>query len=238
MSVILVLGVGTLSYKASSNLIDKQMVTYSESILQQVKERTDEMRDQVMKVSIPIIIKPSIQDNELQNLDLIEFTNTKYDIDSQLALSMFLKKFICSIYICNENGTVISSEYVKEAEKSQIRNFETYKNALRNGTKPIWTNVHENEFLSDKNKYVFSFARTMYDKETFVPFGVLILNVPASVLENICGNSNSSIYIVDGQHATFIFRVVVHKRVSACKAVYFCFGIKNDHNYLLRREIR
>ena len=82
-SVVLVLGVGISSFKSSSSVIDSQTASYTEAILMQVRDRVDEMRDEVLKVSIPLVIKESIQSNDLKSLDVMDFVSLKNSISSE-----------------------------------------------------------------------------------------------------------------------------------------------------------
>lgn len=201
-SVILVVSVGLLAYRSSSAIIDRQGDVYSDSILQQITERIDELRDEVLKVSIPIVTNPSIQDNDLESVDMVDFMDRQYDINTKITLTMFMKKMIGSIYICSERGVVISSERISDRDRAGCSRSAPYRAAFERGTEPLWIGVRDNEFSLDRNRSIFSFARTLYSKETFKPFGVLIINLPAAVLDEICGQGRSGILIVDKEGRT------------------------------------
>lgn len=96
--LVLVLGVGVSTYISSSMVIDNQSEAFTESILQQVKERADGMREEVQKVSIPIVINPFVQDNDLEALDLADYISHRNTIVSDLSLALFMKNYICSIF--------------------------------------------------------------------------------------------------------------------------------------------
>ncbi|WP_168735530.1 sensor histidine kinase [Cohnella fermenti] len=196
-SVILVLGVGIVSYESSSRVVDKQTVVYSKSLLEQFKDRVDDMRDEVLKASIPIVINPSVQNNELKGLEIEDLLNRQYDINSDMLLTLSQKKYIGSIYLCSESGIVISTENLDERDQKGCKTTEFYHVAFENVTEPVWIGVHNNEFARDTNKEVFTFARTLYNKETFRPFGVLAINLPASVLDDIGGKSVGNLIIAD-----------------------------------------
>lgn len=197
-SGILIFGVGLSIYNSSSEIIDSQSMAFTESIVKQVRDRVDEIRDEVLKVSIPIVINPSIQNNDLQSLEMADYITRKYLIKSDLNLIMFMKKYICSIYLCNENGTIITSELVSTNDEKNFNNYIVYRTAMEQSSKPVWVGTHENEFLLDKNRNVFSFVRSLYDKETLKNFGVIVMNVPTTVLDDICGASPAyNIFITD-----------------------------------------
>jgi len=187
-SGIPVIGVGLLSYHRSSAIIDAQAAVYSESIVNQIRRRVDEIRDDIKKISISLVINPNIQRNHLMMLDGIDLIKNKNLIKTILTTSKFMKGSISSIYLCYEDGTIVSTEAVNIEDELRYREFLAYTEAIKASTKPVWIGVHENEFSADKQRIVFSYVRTVYDAETFQYLGVMIFNLPASVLDEICGN--------------------------------------------------
>ena len=202
MSISLVMIVGISTYKSSSEVIDSQTQAYTKSILSQIKDRVDGIREETLKVTIPIVINPQIQNNDLKSLEIADYISLKAKIVSEMALIMFIKNYISSIYICYNDGSIISSEQPNQYDIEHFIDYEVYKTAINESTKPVWLGVHENEFMRDPTKFVFSYVRSLYSRESFQPFAVLVINVPSKVLDDICSNDNEyNIYIIqkDGQ---------------------------------------
>lgn len=205
-SVFLVLSVGIISFSKSSNVINQQTVVYSDIVLKQVIGRIEGLMDEIMKISIPIVSDPKIQNNDLDSIDAVDFMNRKQQIESDLTSKMSIKKDICSIYICTESGYIFSPNAVSEKDLDNYKNYTVYKSAMKERLKPTWTGLHENEFEMDNTRHVVTFSRALFTQDNFKSFGALIINIPDDTFNKICkvdlDNKSYRIFIVNKKGET------------------------------------
>ncbi len=198
LSVISVLFVGGLSYKSSSQIMIRQDEAYTRSILNQIISRIEEIREEVFKESISLITNPSIQTSNLDSNDRFLVLDRKREIQNLLSSVLFTRANICSIYICTQDGIIVSSGPLGYRDENEYMNYFVYQVAIDKDTSPVWVGAHENEFVLDKSRNVLTFTRSLYNKDNFQTFGSLIINIPVNVINKICNNEISTeILIVD-----------------------------------------
>ncbi len=187
-SIVLVLSIGITSYHQSSNVINQQTDIYSEAVLKQFIDQFEKLMDEIMKTSIPVITNPYIQINDFEKLDRIEFLSRKRQIESEFSSIINTKEDICSIFMCTESGLIFSTNEMNEEDEKNFKEYLAYKKAIDAVSKPVWIGLHKNEFKSDKNRYVLTFTRSVYDKDNFEPFGALCINISDKVIKSITYN--------------------------------------------------
>ena len=200
-STVFVSSVGIISYSKSSNTINRQSLIYSDSILKQVIDRIEKLKYEVMNISIPFVLNPSIQKNDFQTLEYIQFIQRKRAIEAEFSTIMMFKKDIGSIYMCVEPDMIFSPNNFGSRDEMNYKNYLVYRNCIGSVSVPVWTSVHENEFSSDESRNVLTFSRSLYDNDEFQPFGSLIINIPVQVLKETCkinaSSTNYNIFIID-----------------------------------------
>lgn len=206
LSVISVLFVGGFSYKSSSAIIIKQDEAYTRSILNQIIGRIEEIRDEVFKISIPLITNPSIQSNNMDSNDRFSVLEKKRDIQNILSSILFTRNNICSIFVCTKSGIIVSSGPLSYHDENNYKNYSVYKAAIDKDTDPVWIGAHENEFSLDKNRDVLTFTRALYNRDSFQSFGALIINIPVEVIEKISTNEVSTKILIIDTNGKIIFK--------------------------------
>lgn len=90
-SILLTSSVGIISYTKSSDVINRQSIVYSDTILNQVIDRIEKLKYEVKQISIPLMINPVMQNNNFETLGSIEFNQRKKYIESQFNIDSTAK---------------------------------------------------------------------------------------------------------------------------------------------------
>lgn len=109
-------------------------------------------------------------------------------IERYLSLILYSNPYISSIYICFENGDIVTPNSLKEYELTRFREFKVYRSGMDTPASVAWTGIHENEFVVDRETNgarVMTLSQAIQSSDGDRRTGVVILNVPESVIDQI-----------------------------------------------------
>ena len=203
-------------YNQASDIVELQAKKYAETVLSQTISRINQLMDDVTNASVKLVTNPDIQNEDFDVLSTFEQKVRIRTIETYMSTIMMSQPEISSIYLCMNDAGIMTPNPIKVNKDADFCKYRSYQLALNNNLKPIWEGVHENEFDEGtvvRNRYVITFARTVYSPDSYKPLGVLIINISDETIKNIFESSldveSGIFYITDSQK-----NVIYHKDPS------------------------
>lgn len=168
-----------------ADIIDNLAESNSENVLDHTINNIEYLMNDVSKLGIQLGNYQEIKqynDMTFSNMDRILQIKK---IEQYLSLILNSNPYISSMYICFDNGTIVTVSNISEYEISHYKNFNVYKQALEPESRTLWSGFHENEFRDSKHKTVMTFSLPIYSLDNSIASGVIILNIPMTVINNI-----------------------------------------------------
>ncbi|MBP1993718.1 sensor histidine kinase [Paenibacillus eucommiae] len=168
-----------------AGIIDNLAESNSETVLDHTINNIEYLMNDVSKLGVQLGNYQEIKqynDMTFSNMDRILQIKK---IEQYLSLILGSNPYISSMYICFANGTIVTVSNLSEYEISHYKNFNVYKQALEPESRTLWSGFHENEFRDSKHKTVMTFSLPIYSLDNSTASGVIILNIPMPVINNI-----------------------------------------------------
>lgn len=186
-SVVPLITVSIFLYYQASSVIRMQAEKYAETVLSQSTSSINQLMDNVVNASVKMVTDPNVQNDDLPDLAPLD-RNVRYrTIQNLMTNVMMSQPEISSIYLCLNNGDILSAGPLEVENRSSCRSNNSYKSAIDNNLMPIWIGMHENEFdegTVSRNRYVMTLARTIYSFDTYKALGVLLINISDDTIKN------------------------------------------------------
>lgn len=201
--------IGTISYRKASGVIDEQSRTYTETVLRQSVDSVESLRQEVSKISYIVMLNPELQKNKLQRINDMDYIISIKTLETYFSSIIGSSSYISSIYACIDDAVLISSNSYGYYEEDNFKKFKVFAGDNIKSIRPFWTGLHENEFIYDAkkgNRYVLSYTRPLLEQKSLKRYGVIVYNIPKSIMDRICASTlestNMNLYIVDTEGRT------------------------------------
>lgn len=190
-------------YKEAVGIVEIQAKKYAQTVLSQTVTQMNQLMDHVTNASVNLITHPDIQE-EPEGLSEYQMKIRDRNIENLLLSMAASRPEISSIYMCMNDGRMLSSVLVKQ--ENDCLQTESYREAVHRDLKPVWLGVHKNEFEEGtvhRDEHVVTLARSIYSKNNFDVLGVLIMNISIETIDNIFNKSLDGepelFYIIDNE---------------------------------------
>lgn len=185
IAIIPISAFGIIANIKVAGIIDNLAESNSENVLDHTINNIEYLMNDVSKIGIQLANYQEIkQYNDMTFSDMDRILQIK-KIEQYLSLILGSNPYISSMYVCFDNGTIVTVSNLSEYEMSNYKNFNVYKQALEPVARTLWSGFHDNEFRDPKHKSVMTFSLPIYSLDKSVASGVIILNIPMSVINNI-----------------------------------------------------
>lgn len=183
MSIIFILD--TFFIYKLSEVTEKNAHIYSYEITKQLGRNIEDYVNHMKKVAWVLCQDANIQ-NILRKKADKPFISKNTSLE-QFKINANMANDIESIIIFGTNGIIlVDSDNYKIKDYLDIQSMDWYKAALQNKGRMILTSSHIQNYVENNEKWVFSVASAIVDRETNEIIGVMLIDMSYKKLADIC----------------------------------------------------